>query len=110
MHDVFYSDYGREVHVPSNEPVRMDLASLLNLMDQVLVAPDNFLGVVDGRNHTLQFLVNPEQTIWMEIPIPEQKGSYGKDASLEDCKLAVEQSQGSFSVDKIAGLKFQSWE
>ena len=110
MHDVFYSDYGREVHVPSSEPTRMDLESILRLMDQVLVAPDNFLGVVDQDDHTLQFLVNPEQTVWMEIPAPDQGGSYGKDASLEDCKLAVEQARGSFSIEKIPGLRFQSWE
>jgi hypothetical protein len=109
MLEVFYSDYGREVHVPSNESQQMDLESILRLMDQVLVAPDNFLGVVDKSNHTLQFIVNPEQTIWMEIPIPAQKGSYGKDASLEDCKLAVEQARGSISVEKIPGLRFQAW-
>ena len=109
MLDFFYSDYERNLHVSSDRPNSDDLPTIMGLMDEVLIGNENFLGVVDVEGITLQFAVKEDGSVWMEIPVPSEGGSYGKLSTLEECKKALQGTEGVFNRQSVQGLEFESW-
>ncbi|MFA0718709.1 hypothetical protein AB4622_22205 [Vibrio splendidus] len=55
----------------------------------------NFIGFIDSFNITLQFYVDEVDKIWVEIPVPEENGSYGKHISQEKMVDIVKNIQRS---------------
>lgn len=74
---VFYCIYQNDDDVPSNKPVRLEKARVLEIAREVAAGEKNFLGFVDAAGTTLQFFVDEIGKIWMEIPNPKERGSYG---------------------------------
>ena len=106
----FFSDArNNNVKLPEDRAYQ-PLPQIEKTMREVLTAPDNFFGVVDRGNVILQFAVNDDSTIRIDLPDPTRKGSLVKDADLEECIALVRQAGPSLATLNIVGMKFESWE
>jgi uncharacterized UPF0160 family protein len=104
----FFTDYeGDEVLPAQTQYASID--EIIELMQSVLIRPDNFLGIVDRNDRTLQFIVNSDNSLDADIPVPEQKGSYGKRLSLQEAIKIVQKQTELIQVDMIEGMSFVKW-
>ncbi len=108
IYKLFFTDYaGKEV--PSEHPKDAAKGQIIELMQEILNSPDNFLGIVDQKEQTLQFMVNDDQTILVDIPMPEMKGSYQKNVDLEGAVRLVKKLGNIIQLELIEGLVFEKW-
>lgn len=104
----FFTDYdGDEVLPAQTQYASID--EIIELMQLVLIRPENFLGIVDKNNRTLQFIVNSDHSLDADIPIPDQKGSYTKRLSLEEAIKIVQKQTEYIQFDAIEGMTFMKW-
>ena len=52
-------------------------AKALAIAEKALSSKDDFVGFIDADETTLQFLVDGTDSVWVDLPAPELKGSYG---------------------------------
>lgn len=93
----FYSDFCEGKEILSSDAWDVELKDILHSMDCVLHMPDNFLGIVNDKNQTLQFMVKKDKTILIDIPIlknGEYSGSKQKDTALPECLELVKSLKG----------------
>lgn len=105
----FYTDYCDDKSIPSQEAWTASKDQILHSMDCVLHSPRNFIGIIDDRNVTLQFIVNDDRSIDVDIPSPSQRGSYVKTTGLAECLELVRELGETIQPDSIADMKFESW-
>lgn len=104
----FFTDYdGDEVLPAQTQYASID--EIIELMQSVLIRPENFLGIVDKNDRTLQFIVNSDHSLDADIPIPDQKGSYTKRLSLEEAIKIVQKQTEYIQLDEIEGMTFIKW-
>ena len=106
---VFYSDYCEEKIIDSSDAFHASVSEILHSMDCVLHVPKNFIGIIDERDITLQFYVNDDKSILIDVPMPEKNGSFCRAGSLQECLSIVKRLDKAVDVSKIDGLEFQSW-
>jgi hypothetical protein len=107
---VFYCVHQKKECVSPDHPTSMSRDAAMGLMKTAATEKDAFLGFVDSKDVTLQFYTRQPHRIWVEIPVPERKGSYGR-VLTEDKALAVIRGlSGDLERQKEAlGLKFEAW-
>jgi len=86
---VFYCIYQDDLCIKSHEPVKIDKPDINGLLNRVSVGEQNFIGFVDEDGVVIQFYVDAPDNIWIEIPSPEEKGSYGKQIHYREMKSIV---------------------
>lgn len=106
---VFFADYCEDKILESKDARAAAMEEILHSMDCVLHTPGNFIGVIDGGGVTLQFMVNDDGTIQIDIPAPRQRGSYVKTGKLAECLDLLRNIGSNINVENIAGLAFQPW-
>lgn len=105
----FYTDYCEDKSIPSPEALEVSKEEVLHSMDCVLHMPGNFLGIIDGNDATLQFMVNDDRSIHIDIPTPTKRGSYVKTGSLGECLELVRTMGETIQHDAITGFRFEGW-
>ncbi|HHH27222.1 MAG TPA: hypothetical protein ENK57_02575 [Polyangiaceae bacterium] len=105
---VFHYDAARDVQVAADGAEERECEEILALMDDVLVEPGSFVGVVAEDGSMLTFVVLDEG-IQLDIPQPRRRGSYFKMASLAVCKNVFEAAESGFDHEKVDGLEFERW-
>lgn len=106
---LFYTDYSEDKHVRSDEAVTETLENITELMNALLHEPDNFIGIIDENNVMLQFMVDEDGSLIVDLPMHDQKGSLTKSADLNGCIEIVNALQDSIEIEQIEGLEFKSW-
>jgi hypothetical protein len=106
---VFFADYCEDKIVEANHARIATKDEILHSMDCVLHMPNNFIGIVDENNATLQFVVNDDKTIDIDLPVPASRGSYTKTTDLAECLKVVRGLGDSVDPSQIVGLVFQPW-
>ena len=106
---LFYTDYATDEHVASDNAEPTDLEKIKQSMKQRLNEPDNFVGLVDSNSVILQFMVEDDGEITVDVPIHERKGSFMKSANLATCLEIVSALGAQINVDQIDGLEFKTW-
>ena len=106
---VFFVDYCEGKRVDSKDAWEATLEDILHEMDCVLHYPRNFIGVIDGNDVTIQFMVNKDKTILVDVPVPEEGGSYGKTTDLRECLNLVRKIGDRIQLEEIDGLTFERW-
>ena len=110
QYQFFYEDYVEGKRIPSDKPVETDLGGFIHSMQCVLHSEGNFIGLVDGRGDTLQFIVNSgDESITLDIPKPEDGGSYAMDGPLNYFVKIMQQINDEPFDQQIKGLEFRSW-
>lgn len=74
---VFYCIYQNKKAVDHDEPISVMGIEIPELIEEVTSMKENFIGFVDKDETSLQFFIDDLDEIWMEIPIPAEKCSYG---------------------------------
>ena len=109
MLKVFYCCYSTGDDVSGAEARTIDRESALGIAQSMLQEPRDYVGFVDASDTTLQFMVEDSGLIWMEVPVPEEGGSYGKTVSLNEAESVIASLPAAFNKNCVAGLKFQRW-
>ncbi len=103
---VFYSLQDRKDEVDSTAPVPMELSDVReDLLPRVREEGDS-LGLIDSNGTTLQMKLNPGSEYWIEIPVPEEEGSFGRQITLEEIESLFQSMPEEFDVDCIDSLDF----
>ena len=82
---------------------------LLDFAMDVLREEEDFFGIVDPQETTLQFYVEESGDLWVEIPAPEEQGSYGKIITMSELLTIMKVLDVPFSKDMITGMAFVAW-
>jgi len=106
---VFFADYAEDKILESKDARAATKPDVLHSMDCVLHMPRNFIGLIDRNDVTLQFMVNDDETIHIDVPVPSRTGSFVKTATLKECLDLVGNLGDTIDVAKIDGLTFKSW-
>lgn len=105
----FYCCSSRGDDVLSSDPVSVELHYAIQLAKHTLREPRDFIGFIDSDGVTLQFMYEESGSVWVEVPMPAEKGSYGKSISLHDVTSVVAAMPEKFDKECLPGLEFQSW-
>lgn len=106
---MFFTDYCEDKSLPSQEAEARELESILHSMDCVLHMPRNFLGITDSAGTTIQFMVNEDNSIFVDVPAPNEKGSYSMTTDLASCISLVRELNGNIDLKNYSQLQFAPW-
>ncbi len=72
---IFYRDYHNDVIITSSQPESLAVSRVVPLAKRLLVAAENFLGVVDRNDVILQcYIADDPGTLMLELIYPEASG------------------------------------
>ncbi|MFW2044150.1 hypothetical protein ACG94V_21355 [Acinetobacter sp. ULE_I001] len=104
----FFTDYDGDEVLPAQDQYA-SIDEIIEIMQFVLIRPENFLGIVDKNDRTLQFMVNDDYSLDADIPVPTQKGSYTKTIGLHEAIKLVQKQTELIQIDVIEGMVFMKW-
>jgi len=106
---IFYCCYSTEDRLDSDKAVRMDRGSIIETAMQVLRNHRDFVGVTDDDETTLQFMVEEDGSVWMEIPRPLEGGAYGKLIAITDVERILLGLGARIDRQAFPGMQFEKW-
>ena len=107
---VFYCVHQKKECIPPEHPAPMSREAAVSLMKTAATEKDAFLGFVDSKDVTLQFYTRQPHKIWVEIPAPQKKGSFGALLTEEKALAVIRELSGDLELQRAAlGLKFEAW-
>jgi hypothetical protein len=106
---LFYTDYTNDKHIKSDEAITATIKEIGTYMSNLLHEPDNFLGIIDDNEVMLQFMVENDGSICVDLPVDERKGSFTKHTDLNSCLQLIASLPEIIELDKIDGLTFNDW-
>ena len=74
---LFYCIHSEHNCVDPSAAVPTGRAKALAIAEKALSSKDDFVGFTDVHETTLQFYVDGADSVWVDMPVPERKGSYG---------------------------------
>jgi len=89
---IFYYCQKTGDEVESQTPLLTDRDTMISVALQTLRDEGDFFGIIDESNTTLQFMVQSNSEILIDIPMPAKGGSYNSiisPAELENTLLAI---------------------
>lgn len=104
---IFYWCQSSGACVESKNPVVAQTEELASLAQQMLRQEADHFGMIDEQDTTLQFR-HENGEIWMEIPAPQERGSYGRVLPLEDLPSIIASVKVPFRKEDL-DLTFQPW-
>jgi hypothetical protein len=105
---VFYYDDAKDVQIAADGAVERDTEAIIALMDEVLVEPGSFVGVLEDDESLLTFVVL-DDGIQLDIPQGARRGSYFKKTTLATCKQVLRDNEGGFRFEQVPDLVFEKW-
>jgi hypothetical protein len=109
MLKLFFTDYCEDKVLAAENARVATKEDILHSMDCVLHMPQNFLGVIDEAGRALQFMVNDDKTIHVDVPSPAERGSYVKVTDLAECLNIIQGIGDVINVAEMRGLAFERW-
>lgn len=104
----FFSRFGDEVK--STLPVEMGQVEICALLLGRLREEDDYLGIVDDHENLLQILYEPASgRYWIEIPLLDQRASYGQYVSAEELTEFILRLPRRFRRPQFPGFEFREW-
>ena len=74
---LFYCIHSERNCVDPSAAIPSNRAKALAVAEKALSSKDDFVGFTDVHETTLQFYVDGADSVWVDMPVPERKGSYG---------------------------------
>ncbi len=72
----FYCIHGEKPCEETTAPVLVASGNATAVAKRALSTPENFVGFVDASETTLQFFVEADDSILVDMPVPDKQGSY----------------------------------
>ena len=107
-YQVFYYCFDKKADVPGTEPKTVPASELPTIAETMLCDEGDFVGIIDREGATLQFIA-VESGIWLEIPAPEESGSYGRHLEFEELIEQLKNLPATFAPDKFENFEFKPW-
>ncbi|MEX0792880.1 MAG: hypothetical protein WD045_07060 [Pirellulaceae bacterium] len=107
--EYYYHDARTEQGVESDAPGFAPLEAILEIWDSLSHESGTFLGIVCPVGVSLQFMWDEPDVIQLDIPVPERKGSWCKEATFTECREALVSAGKGADPREIPGLEFQAW-
>lgn len=96
--------------ISSASAVEMSAKAICEQLLPRLQSEDDYLGIIDSRENTLQILCEPEsQRYWVELPIDAAKASYGRYLGIDELKALMMALPEVFDREAIPGLEYRPW-
>jgi hypothetical protein len=107
---VFYLFERSGERVSSASAIEMSARDIREQLLPRLQSEDDFLGLIDPKDNTLQILFEPKaERYWVELPVEAAKASYGKHMKLDELQALVCQLPAIFGAQAIPGLAYKPW-
>jgi len=74
---LFYCIHSEHNCVDPSAAIPSNNENALAVAEKALSSKDDFVGFTDVHETTLQFYVDGADSVWVDMPVPERKGSYG---------------------------------
>jgi hypothetical protein len=107
--NVFYCCHATGEEVPSSRPIPIDRDQAIDIAKAMLKAPKDFVGFTDKNDSTLQFVVEEAGSVWMEVPAPAERGSFGKSIAMHELDSVIGSMPMEFGVGCVPGMEFRPW-
>jgi hypothetical protein len=96
--------------VDADDAEAMSVADIYTGIFRNMSEDGDYFGMIDSGEETLQLMYDrPSGRYWCEIPVPAEKGSYGKSLSFDQARDLLNALPSSFSRETIPGLQFKPW-
>lgn len=95
--------------MPSSNPVMIDKEKAVRVVQEILREPGDFIGFVDSSGMIIEFNYDESGEVWVEIPYPDEKRSYGKLISKNDLESFIEKLPKDFTKKCIPGAEIREW-
>lgn len=106
---VFYLINRSGESVSSTSAVEMSARTICEQMLDRLQSEDDYLGIIDTGDTTLQVLTEPGGRYYVEVPIDAAKASYGRYVDRSELEQLVRTLPARFSEKTIPGLTYRPW-
>jgi uncharacterized protein (DUF697 family) len=107
---VFYCLYDEEAELSADNATPMDVPDVYADLLGRLTTDGDYLGIIDDDGNTLQMMYQAdEDCYWVEIPSPENCGSYGCYMDLVHLVYLMETLPSRLAPEAIPGLVFKAW-
>ncbi len=103
---VFYCDFLRDLSISSSKPELLAADRLVPLAEQLLVAEDNYLGVVDANEVILQLYLSGREMV-VELLFPESTGILQKRMPVEEALVLLENLPDEFDEALLPGATYR---
>jgi len=88
----------------------IDKSDVSVIVEGVITGEKDFIVFEDKQGTSIQFYVDQLDNIWVEIPRPNERGSYGKHISSDEMKLIIDDLVEPYSdYQQKLTLKFLAW-
>ena len=104
----FYCCQSTNEVVQSADAYEIELDWARNIVWDILRDDGDFFGLTDDAGTTVQFM-REKGSVWMEIPSPDDRGSYGKYIDVSEVGAAIVSLPPKLSHQGMDGLEFQAW-
>ena len=108
VYQAFYYCEQTNEYVSPEDACEMDLALAQERALNYLQGDDDFFGLIDESGTTLQF-AKTSDSIWMEIPVPAERGSYGKHISLAEVSPLIGALPAFIVLSDFSEMEFHLW-
>jgi len=107
----FYHFYEDEKEQDPENPIQINHNDIKSQLLDSLKHDGDFFGLVDENNNTLQVIYDSdEDTYWVEIPVPEKKGSYGIVLFYDELIKLLEILPPLFDPKSFPDFEFGKWK
>jgi hypothetical protein len=107
---VFYFFQRTGESVSSARPVEMSAKSIRRQLLCRIESEDDYLGIIDARDNTLQILRAPgRDRYWLELPVDAARASYGRYLAMAELEELVLGLPRVFDRSQIPGLEYRPW-
>lgn len=105
--DVFFS-YDRGELSTANDTIQIPASNVRRLAWRLFTEGD-FFGVVGDEGTTLQAMLEKNGRVWLEVPVPKERGSYGKYVRREELDALVNALPTRLEPTIVEGLRFTAF-
>jgi hypothetical protein len=96
--------------VSSTSAIQMTAKAICEQMLDRLQSEDDYLGILDASDNTLQVLPEPDkQRYYVEVPIDAAKASFGRYVDRTELEALVRGLPETINEKTIPGLTYKPW-
>ena len=107
---VFYLINRSGERVSSTSAVEMSPKAICEQMLDRLQSEDDYLGILDAEDNTLQILPEPDRKrYYVEVPLDAAKASYGRYVDRAELEAMIRDLPSCINERNIPGLAYRPW-
>lgn len=106
----FYADYVSNDFLSTDEQTFLQLEQIYATLESgILEYPKNIWGITDEQGHSLQFYVNADGSIEVNITVPEKFGSYTRHLEKQACYRLIRTAPRYLKEIDFTEFEFNAW-